>query len=274
MHEARSSGRTRTFPRAVERTAPPETPKAAERAEPLPQLSVVVPVCNEEENVAPLAREIQAALADRGSFEILFVDDGSTDATVARLAEVRVEIPQLRILRHSIRCGQSIALHTGVRAARAQWVATLDGDGQNDPADIPALVDAAHRSGSQEPKLVMGHRRARRDTWVRRLSSRIANAVRRGVLHDDTPDTGCGIKLMHRATFLELPTFNHMHRFLPALYQRTGARVVSVPVNHRPRLHGRSKYGIGNRLWVGIVDMFGVRWLLRRAPQRPSLLEE
>jgi glycosyltransferase involved in cell wall biosynthesis len=238
-----------------------------------PALSVVIPVCNERDNVASLAREIHAALNGRGPFEILFVDDGSTDDTVAVLEAVRREhVPQIRVIMHSVRSGQSIALRTGVREARADWVATLDGDGQNDPADIPSML-AARDAAGEELKLVMGHRRSRQDTWVRRMSSRIANGVRRRMLRDDTPDTGCGIKLLHRATFLDLPAFNHMHRFLPALYLRAGAKVVSVPVRHRPRTAGQSKYGIGNRLWVGIVDLFGVRWLIRRAPLRPRLTE-
>jgi dolichol-phosphate mannosyltransferase len=236
-------------------------------------LSVVIPVCNERDNVASLAREIRAALEGRGPFEVLFVDDGSTDDTVAVLEAVRREdVPQIRVILHSVRSGQSIALRTGVREARADWVATLDGDGQNDPADIPAML-AARDTGGVDLKLVMGHRKTRKDTWVRRMSSRIANGVRRRMLRDDTPDTGCGIKLLHRATFLDLPAFNHMHRFLPALFLRAGTKVVSVPVRHRPRTAGTSKYGIGNRLWVGIVDLFGVRWLIRRAPLRPSLTE-
>jgi dolichol-phosphate mannosyltransferase len=239
-----------------------------------PLLSVVVPVCNEAENVVPLGLEIQAALAEREAFEVIFVDDGSTDGTAGQVLALRARVPQTRLIKHSRRSGQSIALHTGVRAARGEWVATLDGDGQNDPADIPQLLLAIERSPDVQLKLVMGHRKARQDTWVRKVSSRIANGVRARLLHDATPDTGCGIKLLHRETFLELPVFNHMHRFLPALYQRTGARVVSVPVRHRPRTRGQSKYGIGNRLWVGIVDLFGVRWLIRRAPPLIQRTEE
>ncbi len=155
-------------------------------------------------------------------------------------------------------------MHSGVRSARAEWIATLDGDGQNDPADIPGLVAA--RGGAL---LVMGNRVSRRDTWLRRVQSRVANGVRAALLGDGTPDTGCGIKLMHRDTFLELPRFDHMHRFLPALFQRAGAAVVSVPVGHRSRARGQSKYGLLDRLWVGIVDIFGVMWLQRRF--RPGL---
>jgi dolichol-phosphate mannosyltransferase len=241
---------------------------------PDPSLSVVIPVCNEADNILPLGLEIQAALASRGEFEIIFVDDGSTDGTAAKVLELRLQVPPVRLLRHSQRSGQSIALYTGVRAARAPWVATLDGDGQNDPADIPALLAAVEQDASADLKLVMGYRKSRQDTWVRRLSSRIANGVRARLLHDATPDTGCGIKLLHRGTFLELPVFNHMHRFLPALYQRAGTRVISVPVRHRARTRGQSKYGISNRLWVGIVDLFGVRWLIRRAPPLIARTEE
>lgn len=241
------------------------------------KLSVIIPVCNEAENVGPLAHEVHAALQSFRPFEIIFVDDGSTDGTVAALQRARREgVGELRILRHSRRCGQSTAVLTGIRAARAEWVATLDGDGQNDPADIPALVaaaEAAHKCGNTALKLVMGNRKRRRDTWVRRVSSRIANGVRAWMLNDGTPDTGCGIRLIHRATFLDLPHFDHMHRFLPALFQRAGADVISVPVRHRPRLHGRSKYGIHNRLWVGIVDLFGVRWLIKRTPPRVEAAE-
>ncbi|MET0985733.1 MAG: glycosyltransferase family 2 protein [Steroidobacteraceae bacterium] len=238
---------------------------------PGPSLSVVIPVCNEADNVLPLGLEIQAALEPR-NYEIIFVDDGSTDGSGAKVLELRRQVPRVRLLRHSRRSGQSIALCTGVRASRAPWVATLDGDGQNDPADIPALI-AAMEQGA-DLKLIMGHRKSRQDTWVRRMSSRVANGVRVRLLHDDTPDTGCGIKLFHRDTFLELPMFNHMHRFLPALFQRAGARVISVPVRHRPRTRGQSKYGISNRLWVGIVDLFGVRWLIRRAPPLIARTEE
>jgi dolichol-phosphate mannosyltransferase len=229
-----------------------------------PELSVVVPVCNEAENIEPLAREIAAALAGR-PFEILFVDDGSTDATAQAVRSARdAGIPQIRLLRHSFRSGQSAAVTTGVRAARAEWIATLDGDGQNDPADLPALWIAKGEPANAAVRLFQGNRVTRRDTPYRRLQSRIANGVRGSLLGDGTPDTGCGIKLMHRETYLSLPYFDHMHRFLPALFQRTGARVISIPVRHRPRSRGQSKYGMFDRLWVGIVDIFGVMWLRRR----------
>ena len=239
------------------------------------KMSVVIPVCNEADNVGPLAREIRAALQQHQPFEIIFVDDGSTDETVKMLETTRREgVPELRLLRHATRSGQSTAVLTGVRAARADWIATLDGDGQNDPADIPSMLEAL-RTGDESLRLIMGNRSAnRRDTWLRKVSSRVANGVRARMLRDGTPDTGCGIKLMHRATFLQLPHFNHMHRFLPALYQRAGSEVISVPVRHRPRTRGQSKYGLHNRLWVGIVDLFGVRWLIRRAPPLVQVSEE
>lgn len=243
---------------------------------PTVQLSVVIPVCNEAENVAPLAREIHAALNGRVDFEVIFIDDGSTDATAAEVLKVRAEsVPQIRLLRHSRRSGQSAGVRTGVRAARGAWIATLDGDGQNDPADIPNLLTALQTQNADgQLKLIMGNRTARRDTWLRRLSSRVANGVRGSMLSDGTPDTGCGIKLFERQLFLELPHFNHMHRFLPALVQRAGMRVISVPVAHRARLRGTSKYGLNNRLWVGIVDLFGVMWLIKRRIATQTVSEE
>ena len=234
------------------------------------ELSVVVPVCNEAENVEPLVREIHAALSAR-SYEMIFIDDGSTDETAAILRRLKGEFPTLRVLHHSFRSGQSAAVASGVRAARAPWVATLDGDGQNDPADIPRLLAERDSPAGRGVQLFMGNRKAsRKDTAFRKLQSNIANSVRSGLLGDGTPDTGCGIKLFSRELFLELPRFDHMHRFLPALFQRHGARVVSVAVSHRPRLRGTSKYGMLNRLWVGIVDICGVMWLRRR--YKPGLL--
>jgi len=245
------------------------------------KISVVIPVCNEADNVGPLALEIQAALAASGPFEIIFIDDGSTDATAATVVSTRSRVPEIRLLRHSRQCGQSSAVHTGVREARAEWIVTLDGDGQNDPADIPALLSALSASDQQAPgkppgkvRLVMGHRTTRKDTWLRRISSRVANGVRGRMLNDGTPDTGCGIKLFHRGTFLDLPRFDHMHRFLPALFQRAGSKVVSVPVHHRPRTRGVSKYGLRNRLFVGITDLFGVMWLIRRKPAQVDVTEQ
>jgi dolichol-phosphate mannosyltransferase len=230
------------------------------------QLSVVIPVCNEAGNVAVLVREIHAALDGRLNFEVLFVDDGSSDATAAEVLRIRDgSLSPIRLLKHEKCLGQSAGICTGVRAAKAPWIATLDGDGQNNPADIPRLIEALRDYDHDgRLKLVMGNRTTRRDTRLRRLSSRIANGVRSAVLKDGTPDTGCGIKLFEREMFLQLPHFNHMHRFLPALVQRAGQRVISVPVSHRPRMRGTSKYGVNNRLWVGIVDLFGVAWLIRR----------
>ncbi|HEU5134261.1 MAG TPA: glycosyltransferase family 2 protein [Steroidobacteraceae bacterium] len=228
------------------------------------EFSVVVPVCNEAENVEPLAREIDAAMNTR-SYEMIFIDDGSTDDTAAILSKLKSTLPALRVLRHSFRSGQSAAVASGVRAARAPWIATLDGDGQNDPADIGKLIATRDSPTGRGVQLFMGNRTAsRKDTAFRRLQSRIANGVRSGLLGDGTPDTGCGIKLFSREVFMDLPRFDHMHRFLPALFQRHGARVVSVPVSHRERTRGTSKYGMLNRLWVGIVDMAGVMWLRRR----------
>ena len=232
-----------------------------------PVLAVIVPVKNEADNILPLVAEIDAALSGKHVFEIIYVDDGSDDITPARLREARAKYPTLRVLRHRKSCGQSAAVATGVKAARAPIIATLDGDGQNDPADVPALV---RRLLDEAPErrsylLVAGHRQKRRDTEIRRLSSRIANKVRASMLKDDTPDTGCGLKVFTREAFLDMPRFDHMHRFLPALMIRRGGKVVSVAVNHRPRERGVSKYGVWNRLWVGIVDIFGVMWLQHRA---------
>jgi len=240
-------------------------------------LSIVVPVRNEADNILPLLAEIHAALEGGGDFEVVYVDDGSRDATRERLADAMRRFPRLRVLAHRESCGQSAALMTGMRAARGEWIATLDGDGQNDPADIPKLLaarDAEARRGSHPSnlQLVAGYRKTRRDTWLKRLSSRIANGVRSRLLGDATPDTGCGLKLIARQTCLELPYFDHMHRFLPALVQRNGGATISVAVNHRPRTRGASNYGLFDRLWVGIVDLAGVMWLRRRA-RRPQIRE-
>ena len=230
----------------------------------MPQLSVVVPVHNERDNIVPLIEEIVAALRGRLALEIVYVDDASRDDSAAVLREARTRFPELRVLRHLSQCGQSTAVRNGVKAARGAWIATLDGDGQNDPADIPKLL-AARDAGEAVVKCYAGWRVDRRDDALKRMSSRVANAVRSRILRDATPDTGCGLKLFEREAFLELPYFDHMHRFLPALFQRAGWQVRSVPVNHRPRTRGVSKYGMWNRLWVGIVDLRGVGWLIRRA---------
>lgn len=225
-----------------------------------PRLSVVIPMRNEAGNAAPLIAEIEAALAAI-PHEILCVDDGSTDTTPEELRGAAATAP-LTILQHARSCGQSAAIVSGVRAARGAWIATLDGDGQNDPADIPRLLARAEAEGGAI--MVVGHRVTRKDSWLKRRSSRIANAVRARLLGDATPDTGCGLKVFPRALFLELPSFDHMHRYLPALVLRGGGRVVSEPVNHRPRTRGRSNYGTLDRLAVAFADLMGVMWLTRR----------
>ncbi len=229
-----------------------------------PRLSVVVPVHNEEDNLEPLIGEIRATLAGRMGFEIVYVDDGSTDATPDRLRDLMAGVPELRVLRHARCCGQSAAVASGVKTSRAPVIATLDGDGQNDPADIPALLARLDAVPDPDFLLVAGWRRKRRDSRIKKLSSRFANGLRSRLLGDDTPDTGCGLKVFTRAAFLDLPRFDHMHRFLPALMIRRGGRVESVPVNHRPRGRGRSKYGTLDRALVGIADLLGVMWLQRR----------
>ena len=236
-------------------------------------LSVVIPVKNEAENIAPLVAEIRAALEALVSYEIIYVDDGSTDATVARIRALADGTDRLRVVRHKASCGQSTAVRSGVKAARGCWIATLDGDGQNDPADLPALWQLAAAEPAGTRLLLAGHRARRKDTAIKRVSSRIANRVRAFLLSDSTPDSGCGLKLFERETFLELPYFSHMHRFLPALVLRAGGRVVSVKVNHRPRGQGVSNYGTFDRLWVGISDLAGVMWLQRRA-RVPVVLDD
>jgi glycosyltransferase involved in cell wall biosynthesis len=238
-----------------------------------PELSVVVPIHNEADNLAPLITEIRAALDGRTDYEIICVDDASDDGSAERLASLAADFPRLRIVRHGVRSGQSTAMVHGVRVARGEWIATLDGDGQNDPADIPRLL-AGMRDPSAPPglRLIMGERRRREDSWAKGIASRIANGIRARVLGDATPDSGCGLKLFSRECFLTLPHFDHMHRFLPALFLRSGWRVASVRVNHRPRSHGRSHYGVLDRAWVGIADLAGVLWLKRR-PIRTATME-
>jgi dolichol-phosphate mannosyltransferase len=230
------------------------------------ELSIVVPVHNETDNLKPLIEEIEAAVAAVADYEIIYIDDGSTDDTLIRLEALMGQHPRLRVLRHIRCCGQSTALCSGILAARGRVIATLDGDGQNDPANIPGMLVALKALGTTgKGGMVAGHRRKRKDTGWRKLSSRIANGIRAALLQDETPDTGCGLKVFDRVLFLEMPYFDHMHRFLPALAQRAGGRVVSVEVNHRPRTMGQSKYGTWHRLWVGIWDILGVMWLQRRA---------
>ena len=236
-----------------------------------PRLSVVVPVHNEEDNVAPLVGEILAALRGAIDFEIVYVDDTSKDATLARLRELQASVPELRVVRHVANAGQSTAVRNGVKAARAPWIATLDGDGQNDPADIPTLL-AKRDAAAPDVKLFAGWRVNRRDSGSKRWASKFANAIRSRMLRDATPDTGCGIKLFEREAFLDLPYFDHMHRYLPALMQRAGWQTVSVPVNHRHRTAGVSKYNNLGRALVGIKDLFGVAWLIQRS--RRTAVEE
>lgn len=256
--------------RTPAQTAPAEIHSTADGA---PLLSVVVPVLNEQDNVAPLVAEIRAAVAPAcaafGGFEIVYVDDGSTDGTAPALTALREQVPELRVVRHSHRAGQSAALRSGVTAARGRLIATLDGDRQNDPADIPKLLKVWQDADAAGRRRVMvtGHRVNRRDSWAKRNASGIANAVRRALLRDDNPDTGCSLKLYERTLFLRMPYFDHMHRYLPALAQREGASVEVVPVNHRARESGRSKYNNLGRALVGIPDLIGVIWLIRRAPR-------
>lgn len=229
-----------------------------------PALSVVVPVFNERDNTAPLIAEILAALRGVVSFEIVYVDDHSRDDTLATLQALKASTPELRVLQHVAQSGQSTAIRTGVKSARGVWIATLDGDGQNDPADLPKLLKARDVA-DPAVKLFAGWRVDRKDSGSKRWASKYANAIRARMLHDDTPDTGCGTKLFEREAFLDLPYFDHMHRYLPALMQRSGWKTVSVPVNHRPRSTGVSKYNNLQRALVGIRDLRGVAWLIVRS---------
>jgi len=239
------------------------------------EIAVVVPVHNESENIRPLIEEISAALEGVANYEIVYVNDGSTDDTAAKLDEMATEQPRLSVYRHETACGQSAAVATGVRRARATYIATLDGDGQNDPADIPALF--ARLKEAQEPDilLVAGWRSKRKDTEWKRFQSKLANAVRQKLLGDHTPDTGCGLKVFTRLAFLDMPRFDHMHRYLPALMIRRGGEVVSIEVNHRHRERGISKYGMWDRLSVAVRDVLGVMWLAARGskPQVSAVRE-
>jgi dolichol-phosphate mannosyltransferase len=227
-------------------------------------LAIVIPVLNEADSLAPLLDEITTTLAGQTGYEIIVVDDGSTDATRDALSRCLERCPMLRVIHHQARHGQSAAIATGVEAAHTRWIVTLDGDGQNDPGDILRFYRTL-REAPVDVELVIGHRTRRRDTLLKLLSSRIANRVRAMVLGDDTPDSACGLKVFTRETFMRLPRFDHMHRFLPALVRRQGGRVMSLEITQRERTGGRSKYGLHNRLWVGIVDLLGVWWLKRRA---------
>lgn len=238
-----------------------------------PLLSVVVPVRNEADNILPLLAEIDAAItACAVAGEIIYVDDGSVDATPSKLAEAGKTYASLRVLRHDHASGQSQAIASGIARAKGSIIVTLDGDGQNDPADIPSMLKRFQEAPDPDRLLVIGHRQKRQDTRVRRLASRAANGVRAKLLGDQTPDTGCGLKVFSRSAFLDMPRFDHMHRFMPALMLRRGGDAVSVPVNHRPRERGISKYGVLDRLAVSVADILGVMWLMRRT-SNPTVTE-
>jgi dolichol-phosphate mannosyltransferase len=237
----------------------------------LPRVSVVVPVRNEAGNVAPLIGEIARAMAALAPFEIIYVNDGSSDGTAAELRTLAKQFPCLRHVNHAVSCGQSAAVRSGAAFARAPVVVTLDGDGQNDPAFLPALVAAIERDPGIG--LVAGQRVGRKATGFKKLQSRVANTVRGMVLRDGTRDTGCGLKAVRRELFLALPYFDGLHRFLPALVRREGYGIAYVDVVDRPRLHGASNYGLWDRLWVGILDLMGVWWLIRRKKRVPQVSE-
>jgi dolichol-phosphate mannosyltransferase len=237
-----------------------------------PAVSIVVPVKDEADNIGPLVEEIAAAMARRWSFEVVYVNDGSTDTTELELTRLMAERRWLRQVKHARSCGQSAAVRTGVAAARAPIVVTLDGDGQNDPSFIPALVRSLEE-GSPRIGLIAGQRVGRRASRSKQFQSRVANGVRAAILRDGTRDTGCGLKAFRREVFLALPYFDGLHRFLPALVRRDGYEIGYVDVIDRPRGHGRSHYGMGNRLWIGILDVAGVWWLIRRRGRVPQISE-
>ena len=235
-------------------------------------VSIVVPVRNEADNVAPLIAEIIGALDGRWNYEIIYVNDGSTDATAERLAVLMKQHPGLRQLKHATSSGQSAAVRSGVRAARGRIVATLDGDGQNDPAFLPDLI-AGIENGGERVGLVAGQRIGRKATGFKRLQSRVANSIRNAILKDGTRDTGCGLKAFRREVFLMMPYFDGLHRFLPALMRREGYDIAYVDVIDRPRHSGVSNYGFFDRLWIGIMDLCGVWWLIRRKKPTPDVTE-
>ncbi|TAK62290.1 glycosyltransferase family 2 protein [Methylobacter sp.] len=231
------------------------------------KISIIVPVYNEADNIISLIDEIVTAMSQAEAYEIIYVDDGSNDDTAAILKQAQQNVKALRVIRHQQSCGQSAAIYTGIKAASYPCIATLDGDGQNDPADIPRMYQVLmqQRKTTSNLSMVAGWRNKRHDSAWRLFSSKVANSVRSTLLGDNTPDTGCGLKVFLRDEFLGLPYFDHMHRFLPALILRAGGQVISEPVNHRARAHGYSKYGTLDRLWVGITDILGVIWLQKRA---------
>lgn len=227
---------------------------------------------NEQDNILPLLAELHAALADGPTFEVLVIDDGSTDETARRTSEALALYPRLRLIRHQRRAGKSAALRTGAKVAQGSWLVTMDGDRQNDPADIPRLLAAQ----AAEPHLVMvaGNRRRRDDTLAKRLTSRLGNGIRRAFLRDACPDTACGLKLIRRDLFLDLPFFDSLHRFLPALVKGRGLDYANLPINDRARTAGQSKYTNLGRAAVGLFDLLGVVWLLRRTSLPVAAAEE
>lgn len=231
------------------------------------QVSIVVPVHNEVDNIEPLVNEIIIAMQEAEAYEIIYVDDGSNDRTPEVLSQIFQRNASLKVIRHEFSCGQSTAVRTGIKSASYPCIATLDGDGQNDPADIPRLYRILMEQNRADGRLwmVAGWRNKRHDSSWKLFSSKFANTVRAAMLGDNTPDTGCGLKVFFKDKYLDLPYFDHMHRFLPALILRAGGKVVSEPVNHRPRTQGYSKYGTLDRLWAGITDLLGVMWLIKRA---------
>ena len=240
---------------------------------PEPRFSIVIAVFNEAENVDAVTVDVLRAAAPLAPFELVYVDDGSDDATPERLRALRGANAAIRVLRHERRCGKTAALVTGITAARAPWIVTMDGDGQNSAEDVPRLLQLGWEAGEPAP-LVAGIRTRRHDPWSRRVATRFANRFREAVLHDRCPDTGCGLKAFRRDAFLRLPAFEGMHRFLPALFQTYGHPLVCCPVTHRPRLAGRSKYTNFGRAVVGIFDLLGVIWLQRRTHRPQRVAEE
>jgi dolichol-phosphate mannosyltransferase len=237
-----------------------------------PAVTVVVPVRNEAGNIGPLIGEMERTLPQMGAFEVIYVNDGSTDRTEQELLRLAKDRIWLRVIRHAYACGQSAAVRTGVRAARAPVIVTIDGDGQNDPAFIPALV-AKLASAGADCGLVQGQRVGRKATGFKKFQSRVANRVRGAILRDGTRDTGCGLKCFPRNVYLALPYFDALHRFMPALVRREGYQVALIDVVDRARISGISNYGLFDRLWVGIVDLLGVRWLIKRRRNVPQSVE-
>lgn len=238
-------------------------------------ISVIVPVLNEEDNITALLQDIAQASKTAPISEIIYVDDGSTDATYSILKSLKSTYPALRVIKHDRRCGQSAALWTGIKAASNNLIVTLDGDGQNDPADIKLLYDQYKQNEDITPRLMItGERKKRHDSFMRRLASRSANRIRSALLKDKTKDTGCSLKLFQRKDYIKLPYFDHMHRFLPALMLRDHVQLIHVPVSHRARQHGISKYGNFSRAIVGVSDLLGVWWLQTRPNAHPAIFEE